>query len=350
FAAKTEETILAGIDIACAQDDRMYWAQADVIAQLLRRHLAECTNIEQLEIAGSYRRGRETIGDLDAIVVSTNNQEVMDRFGAFAGDASVLGRGDTKMSIRLPEGLQIDLRVVPSESFGAALQYFTGSKDHNVVLRGLAKDRGLKINEYGVYRLISSENGAKEEYIAGRTEEDVYATLGLPWIPPELREARREFDWARAGTLPKLIEVSDIRGDLHMHTVATDGKATLTEMVEAARARGLTYIAITDHSKRVSMANGLDGPRLLAQWAEIDRINTDLSNFTVLKGVEVDILEGGGLDLPDDVLRQSDWVVASIHYGQKQLREQITERMLGAVRNPWVSAIAHPTGRLINKR
>jgi DNA polymerase (family 10) len=246
------------------------------------------------------------------------------------------------MSVRLGSGLQVDLRVVPAESFGAALQYFTGSKEHNVVLRGLAKARGLKINEYGVYR--------GDEVIAGRTEEEVYQTLGLPCFPPELREARHEFEWAAAGALPQLVELDDLRGDLHMHTTETDGKATLEQMVEAAQQRGLEYIAITDHSKRVSMANGLDGKRLLAQWESIDRFNARLKGFRVLKGVEVDILEKGGLDLADDVLKHADWVMASVHYGQNQPSEQITRRLLDAVENPYVSAIAHPTGRLINRR
>jgi DNA polymerase (family 10) len=189
-----------------------------------------------------------------------------------------------------------------------------------------------------------------ERYIAGLTEEDVYATLDLPWFPPELREARHEFEWADAGALPELIEPEQIQGDLHMHTTESDGQASLEEMVAAAQARGLKYIAITDHSKRVSMANGLDGRRLRKQWAQIDRLNEKLKGFTVLKGVEVDILEKGGLDLDDDVLAEADWVVASVHYGQNQPREQITKRIVDALANPHVSAIAHPTGRLLNRR
>ena len=342
FGAKTEQTILAGLAVAASVVVRMYWSDADVYVQAILAHLKGVPGVEQLAAAGSYRRGRETVGDLDFLVVSARVDEVMDRLAEFDGAAEVLARGDTKMSIRLSNGLQVDLRVVPAESFGAALQYFTGSKDHNVALRGLAKDRGLKINEYGVYR--------GEEYVAGRTEEEVYGTLELPCFPPELREARREFEWAAAGTLPALVEVGDIRGDLHMHTTETDGQATLEEMVAAAKARGLKYIAITDHSKRVSMANGLDAARLRQQWAAIDRLNASKPGITVLKGIEVDILERGGLDLDDDVLAEADWVVASIHYGQNQPREQITKRIVDALRNPHVSAIAHPTGRLINRR
>jgi DNA polymerase (family 10) len=345
FGAKTEATILAGIDLAATSTERIYWADADRHAQAVLDFLRDVPGIEQIEVAGSYRRGRETIGDLDILVVSSNVAGVMDRFGQF-GAAEVIGRGDTKMSIRIAAGLQIDLRVVPAESFGAALQYFTGSKEHNVILRGLAKNRGLKINEYGVYRI----DDGREEYVAGRSEAEVYATLDLPLFPPEIREARFEFQWAAAGPLPRLVELADIQGDLHMHTTATDGSATLEEMVAAAQARGLKYIAITDHSKRVSMANGLDEDRLRRQWAEIDRLNARLRDFRVLKGVEVDILEKGGLDIADDCLREADWVMASIHYGQNQPREQITARMLGAIQNPYVSAISHPTGRLLNRR
>jgi len=347
FAKKTEQTILQGIEIAAAANERILWADADRIAHEVLDHLRACPSIENMELAGSYRRGRETVGDLDVLVVSTDASEVMDRFAELPDLASVIGRGDTKMSIRIHTGLQIDLRVVAAESFGAALQYFTGSKDHNVTLRGMARQRGLKINEYGVFQV----EGDQETYLAGASEEDVYGTLDLPTIPPELREAREEFSWAAAGEIPKLIELNDIRGDLHMHTTATDGKATLAEMIAAAQQRGLKYIAITDHSKRVTMARGLDPKRLRKQWQEIDELNASLgSSFTVLKGIECDILEKGGMDLPDDVLAEADWVLASVHYGQNQPRNQINDRIVGALENPHVTAIAHPTGRLINRR
>jgi DNA polymerase (family X) len=345
FGAKTEETIAAGIELAASANERIYWAKADEYAKDLIEHLSSVSTIERITLAGSYRRGRDTVADLDILAVAAEATAAMDRLGEFAG-AEVIGRGGTKMSVRLSDGLQVDLRVVPAESFGAALQYFTGSKEHNVVLRGLAKNRGLKINEYGLFQ-VTPEG---EVYLAGRTEEEIYASLDLPTFPPEIREARFEFAWAAAGPLPRLVELADLRGDLHMHTTATDGRATLEEMVAAARQRGFAYIAITDHSKRVSMANGLDEPRLLAQWAEIDRMNATLTDLRILKGVEVDILERGGLDLADDCLCQADWVVASVHYGQNQPREQITARIIGALENPNVSAIAHPTGRLINRR
>jgi len=346
FGAKTEQAILEKIDFAATADARLYWSDADRTVEALREYLAGCPDVKQLEFAGSYRRGKETVGDLDLLVESRRPAAVMDRFAAFAPVAEVQSRGDTKMSVRTSRGLQIDLRVVAAESFGAALQYFTGSKEHNVVLRGMARQRGLKINEYGVFR---SSEGA-EQRIAGVTEEEVYAALGLPVFPPELREARREFDWAAQGTLPQLIELSDMRGDLHVHSNDTDGRVSLAEMVDAARQRGLSYIALTDHSQRVSMARGLNPARLLAQWAHVDQLNRQLDGFVVLKGVECDILERGGLDLPDDVLAQGEWVIASIHYGQQQSRQQITERLLEAIEHPSVAVIAHPTGRIINRR
>jgi DNA polymerase (family 10) len=269
----------------------------------------------------------------------------MDHLAAWPLLDSIIARGDTKMSLRMGQAFQVDLRVVPAESFGAALQYFTGSKDHNVAIRGLARQQGLKVNEYGVFSLDS------DAYVAGRDEADVYAALGLPWIPPELREARQEMEWASGGELPELLELKDIRGDLHMHTTDSDGRGTLAEMVAAAKHRGLQYIAITDHSRRVSMANGLGPERLLEQWARVDEWNRrEDDDFLVLKGVECDILEAGGMDIPDDVLAQADWVLAAVHYGQRQSRQQITERILGAIENPYVTAVAHPTGRLLNRR
>lgn len=381
FGKKTQEKILAGIDLAANAGDRIYWAHADEIVQELLAHMRHVKGIRQMEVAGSYRRGRETIGDIDLLVDADDATAVMDQLARFEELATVIGRGDTKMSIRLGRGLQIDLRVVPTKSFGAALQYFTGSKEHNVILRGMAKERGLRINEYGVFRTglsPTAENSKKTRppttqpansaaadsnveqpdftnpdtanYVAGRTEQEVYAAIDLPWFPPEIREARQEFAWAAEGKLPRLIEVTDLVGDLHMHTSASDGKASLREMVVAAIERGLKYIAITDHSPRVSMANGLDPKRLRAQWKDIDKLNREFDDFTILKGIECDILEKGGMDLPDDVLAEADWVIASVHYGQQQSRQQITDRILGAIENPHVAIIAHPTGRLIGRR
>ncbi|MCA9260887.1 MAG: DNA polymerase/3'-5' exonuclease PolX [Planctomycetales bacterium] len=348
FGAKTEETILKGLDIAAQADQRTRWVEADAVVQELDAALRLAPGIARMEWAGSYRRGRETIGDLDVLVDTSDGAAVMDCLQNYSQTADVLVRGPTKMSVRLASGLQVDLRVAPAESFGAALQYFTGSKDHNVRVRGLAKQLGLKVNEWGVFKVGTNED--EGEYFAGRTEDEVYAALGLPCFPPEIREAREEFRWAEQGTLPKLVTLADIRGDLHMHTTASDGKATLDEMVAAARARGLQYIAITDHSQRVSMARGLNADRLRAQWEEIDELRQRVADVQVLKGIECDILEKGGMDLPDDVLAEADWVIASVHYGQNQPREQITQRIVDALANPHVDIVAHPTGRLINRR
>jgi DNA polymerase (family 10) len=347
FGAKTEQAILAGIAIAVEANQRILWATADGIADKIRAHMLPCKEVGQLEFAGSYRRGKETVGDLDILVTSTEAEAVMDHFASFGDITSTIVRGETKMSVRLDEEFQVDLRVVPKESFGAALQYFTGSKEHNVVVRGRAKAKGLKVNEWGVYKT----DGDEQEWVAGESEADVYAALGMPVFEPETREARKEFDWAEAGELPKLVSVKDIRGDLHMHTTATDGKNSIEEMADAARAIGLKYIAITDHSKRVAMANGLDETRLLDQWATIDEINAKADDdFVILKGIECDILENGDMDLPDQVLAQGDWIIASVHYGQSQPRQQITDRIVGAMKNPHVTMVAHPTGRLLNKR
>lgn len=360
FGAKTEAAILENIAFAKSPEHaRLLWADADAIVQELLGWMRACPAVRQVEGAGSWRRGRETVGDLDLVVDSDAAAAVMDHLHAWKECGDVLLRGDTKTSIRGPQGVQIDLRVVEHDSFGAAWQYFTGSKDHNVRLRGRARDHGLTINEYGVFRLVAGADPeakpTKGKAVAGRTERDVYAAVDLPWIPPELREGHGEIGLAERGELPDLITVDDIRGDLHMHTTATDGENTLGEMVRAAIARGLAYIAITDHSQRVTMAHGLDPKRLRKQWDEIDRLNESLAEdgkppIVVLKGIEVDILEKGGLDLPDDVLEKADWVVASLHYGQSQSRDKITKRIIEAIENPFVSVIGHPTGRLINRR
>jgi DNA polymerase (family 10) len=298
--------------------------------------------LEQIEVAGSFRRRKETVGDLDILVACTDARRVIDHFLHFDEVTAVLAQGETKSTVRLRHGLQVDLRAVPKESYGAALQYFTGSKQHNIEIRRLGQERGLKINEYGIFR--------GKRRIGGKTEAEVYKAVGLHWIPPELREGRNEIELARAGSLPKLVELKDIRGDLHMHTTATDGHSSIEEMIQAAARRGYKYIAITDHSKRVTMAKGLDSQRLRQHWKAIDQFANTIKGITVLKGVELDILEDGTLDLPDSVLAEADWVVASIHYRQNQSEKQITRRLLNAIRNPHVDAIGHPTGRLINKR
>lgn len=346
FGAKTQQMILDGLQIAQAAGQRVYWAEADALAQSIRDHMATCKAVKQLELAGSYRRGRETVGDLDVLVVATDRQAAMDHFESYPDRSQTIARGEEKkISIRIGKAFQVDMRLVEDEQFGAALQYFTGSKEHNVRLRRMAQAKGLKINEYGVFR------ESDEQRIGGQSEAEVYAAVGLPLIPPELREDRNEFEWAEKDRLPDLITVDAMVGDLHMHTSASDGTATIREMADAAISRGLQYIAITDHSKRVSMAHGLDADRLLDQWRMIDEINREYEGrLVILKGIECDILEKGGMDLPDDCLVQADWVLASIHYGQRQSRQQITDRILGAIENPNVDCIAHPTGRLINRR
>ncbi len=345
FGAKTQQAILDGLEIAEAAAERIYWSKGDALAHSIGDHMKACKAVKQMEWAGSYRRGRETIGDLDLLVVASDRGEVMDHLEAYPDCSQTIGRGDTKISIRVGKAFQVDMRVVEADQFGAALQYFTGSQAHNIHTRRIAKDKGLKINEYGVF------NVEDDSRVAGASEEEVYAAIGLPWIDPELREDRYEFEWAEQNQLPELIKLSDIRGDLHMHTSATDGTATIREMADAAIERGLSYIAITDHSQRVSMAMGLDPKRLREQWRMIDEIRDEYDGrLVILKGIECDILEKGGMDLPDDCLAEGDWVLASVHYGQKQPRDQITERILGAIENPNVTCIAHPTGRLINRR
>lgn len=345
FGKKTAESILEGLSIAEQAAERIYWSHGDQLARSISRHMQSFGDIETMQWAGSYRRGKETIGDLDLVVVTADRGAAMDHLEAYPDRTQTIGRGDTKISIRVGKAFQMDMRCVEREQFGAALQYFTGSQAHNVHVRRLAKDRGLKVNEYGVFQIND------DTLVAGATEEDVYAAVGLPWIPPELREDRNEFKLAQQGRLPELITGDDIRGDLHMHTTATDGRNTIGEMADAAIARGLKYIAITDHSQRVTMAMGLDPERLRQQWKAIDELRDDYEGrLTILKGIECDILESGKMDLPDDCLAEADWVLASVHYGQRQPKEQITERILAAVENKHVDCIAHPTGRLINRR
>ena len=342
FGKKTEESILQNIDHAAASVTRFSIADARAAVEAIVADLRLLPEVIRCEGAGSCRRRRETCGDLDVLAICADPGPPMDRLAAHPLVSAVLQRGDTKQRVRLVTGIELDLRVVPEESFGAAMQYFTGSKEHNVVLRQRAKDLGLKINEYGVFR--------GDESVAGRTEEEVYAAVGLPWIPPELRENRREFEWADNRQLPELLLQTDILGDLHMHTTASDGAATIAEMAAAAKARGLQYIAITDHSKRVSMANGLDADRLRKHWQEIRRVREQISGIQILCGIECDILEDATMDLPDEVLAEADWVVAVLHYGLRQPREQIMQRLLNAIRNPHVDAIGHCTGRMIGRR
>ena len=342
FGPKMEEKMRAGLGQAQATERRMLLNEAETQATAVVTYLQAGGGVRQIAVAGSYRRRRETIGDLDILVTSDDSPRVMDRFVTYGDVADVISKGETRATVKLRGGLQVDLRAVEPAAYGAALQYFTGSKAHNVELRKIAQEQGYKLNEYGLFK------GTRR--VAGQTEEEIYRTLGLDWMPPELREARGEIALAREHRLPHLVELADIRGDLQMHTSATDGKGTFEEMAQAARALGYEYIAITDHSKRVTMALGLDPKRLRAQWQAIDAWNAGSRGFTILKSVELDILESGKLDLPDDVLAEADYVVATVHYGITQDKKALTRRLVGAAEHPWVDAIGHPTGRLVGKR
>ena len=342
FGPKMEEKMRAGLGQAQVTERRMLLNEAETQALAIVRYLKAGGHVRQIEVAGSYRRRRETIGDLDILVTSDATAKVMDRFVAYGEVTEVVSKGETRSTVKLRGGLQVDLRAVEPAAYGAALQYFTGSKAHNVELRKIAQEQGFKLNEYGLFK------GTRR--VAGKTEEEIYAKLGLDWIPPELREARGEIALARDHHLPHLVDVPDIRGDLQMHTSATDGKGTIEDMAHAARALNYQYIAITDHSKRVTMALGFDAKRLREQWRTIDELNATSRGFTILKSIELDILENGTLDLPDDVLAEADYVVATIHYGLTQTEKELTRRLVGAAEHPWVDAIGHPTGRMLGKR
>tara|TARA_R110002167_G_scaffold66413_5_gene187940 strand:- start:1923 stop:3644 length:1722 start_codon:yes stop_codon:yes gene_type:complete len=342
FGKKTEQIILEGLEHLSQAGNRVRLAEAKAQSDAIIHDLSKLDSVQQISEAGSCRRRKESVGDLDVLVTSSQPAEVMDALADHELVNKVLARGDTKQRVRLNSGLELDLRVVPEESYGAALLYFTGSKEHNIVLRRRSQDRGLKLNEYGLFR--------EDELISGKTEEEVYKALDLPWIPPEIREDRMEFAAAEKNELPELIELKDVRGDLHMHTTATDGTASILEMAEGAKAKGYQYIAITDHSKRVTMANGLDAKRLRAHWKAIEKVQDKISGIQILKGIECDILEDGSMDLPDDVLSEADWVIAVLHYGLKQPQKQINQRLLNAIQNPNVSIIGHLSGRLIGKR
>ncbi len=342
FGPKTEEAIVAALEAHLSTERRFKLATAARYAEPLITWLEQTQGVDRVVVAGSYRRCRETVGDLDILVTSREPPAAMQRFLAYDEVAEVRAQGDTRATAFLKCGLQVDLRVVAQESFGAALHYFTGSKAHNIAVRTLARSRGLKLNEYGVFK------GANR--VAGETEESVFATVDLPYIPPELRENRGEIEAARNGLLPDLVQLSDLRGDLHCHTTASDGHGSLAEMVEAARRQGLEYLAVTDHSKRLTMVHGLDSRRLLEQMEEIDRLNDRLKGFRVLKGIEVDILEDGGLDLPDPVLGRLDLVIGAVHSKFHLTRAQQTRRILKAMDHPHFSILAHPTGRLIDER
>jgi len=341
---KTEENIIKGIEMLKRGMERQPLGKVLPIANDILEQIRKNPSVRKLTVAGSIRRWKDTIKDIDILATSEDPKSVMSTFVHLPQVKEVLMHGPTKSSVIIQEGLQVDLRVVEENSFGAALAYFTGSKEHNIRLREMAVKDGLKINEYGIFR----ERDNKK--LGGAREEDVYKILGLPYIPPELREDSGEIEAALVGKLPKLVELKDIKGDLHVHTKRSDGSHDFDELIEAARKRGYEYIAITDHSKGLGIAHGLSPERLIEEKKEIDALNKRLKGFRLLTGTEVDIRSNGEIDFPDEVLRILDIVVASIHSGFRQSREQITGRLIAAMKNPYVTVIAHPTGRLIGER
>lgn len=344
MGVKTEEKVLKSVEQYRAGMGRFKLSVGFTYAQALLDYLKNVPGLKRLDPAGSFRRRRETIGDLDILAICGKGCKVMDRFSKYGDVAEVLSSGETKSSVRLKCGLRVDVRVLEEESYGAALHYFTGSKAHNVAVRERAKELGLKVSEYGVFR------AKDEKRLSGADEEDVFKAVGLPFIPPELREDRGEIQAAEKGELPKLIEPADIRGDLQMHTKATDGKNSITEMAHKAKEMGYAYIAITDHSKAVRVAGGLDEKGLARHLQEIEKVGRQISGMRIFKGVEVDILADGSLDLKDDILKECDVVLASVHSRFNMEEGEMTRRIIKAIQNPYVSILAHPTGRLILER
>ncbi|HSM76056.1 MAG TPA: DNA polymerase/3'-5' exonuclease PolX [Bryobacteraceae bacterium] len=342
---KLEEKVLRSIAQYRKSAGRFLLSFGSATAALLIEYLRKIPGLDQLSAAGSVRRGKETIGDVDLIVTGAAAREAMDAFVKHPSVTEVLGKGENKASVRFGfEGLQVDLRALPAESYGAAMQYFTGSKEHNVTLRARAQRMGLTLNEYGLYRVETNE------VVAGRTEEEIYQALGLPWIPPELRENSGEIEAALEGRLPRLVELSDIRGDLHMHTTETDGRASLEEMAEAARGMGYEYVAITDHSKALAMANGLDEKRVVDFAKKVREINRNGLGIHIFSGLECDIRRDGTMDIAEDALAELDFVIASVHSHMNLEAAEMTDRLLRALESPSVRALGHPTGRLLLHR
>ncbi|HEC79208.1 MAG TPA: DNA polymerase/3'-5' exonuclease PolX [candidate division WOR-3 bacterium] len=336
---KKVENIKKGIELFEKSHERLSIAVAEEVSAGVIDYLKKNTKIKKISSAGSLRRWKETIGDIDILAAGKTRTDIVKVFTRYPGTERVLAAGKTKGSIIVKGGIQIDLRIVAPSSYGSALQYFTGSKAHNIKLRSIAKQKGMKLSEYGVFK------GKKK--VAGKTEQEVYKILGLKYIAPELREDRGEIEAAQQNSLPALIEKKDVKGDLQMHSTYSDSSATIKELAQYAEALGYEYILITDHSQSAKYANGLDQKRLFRQWKEIDRLNKELKRLRILKGAEVDILKDGGLDYPDTILKELDLVVASIHQGFKK---NVTERICAAMENPYVDIIGHPTGRLIFQR
>jgi DNA polymerase (family 10) len=342
FGAALEAKIREEINKGRQAEQRFKISTAEDFAEGLKTYLQKGPDVGEVVVAGSFRRRKETVGDLDILVTCRRGAAAIDHFVAYDEIEKVLSKGTTRATVILRAGLQVDLRVVPERSYGAALHYFTGSKGHNIAVRRIAQAKGLKVNEYGIFR------GRKR--VGGRTEEEVFKAAGLPFIEPELREDHGEIEAASEGRLPKLITVADIRGDLHVHTRESDGKSSLRDMAEAAKARGYAYLAITDHSKHATVAHGLDAKRLSAELDQIDRLNDELDAIVLLKSCEVDILANGKLDLPDAVLKRLDFTVCAVHYRFELDLEAQTERIIRAMDDRCFSILAHPTGRLLGER
>lgn len=365
FGKKSAERLRQAIRDARARAKRYTLAEADELVEPLLEYLRAGPGVERVEVVGSYRRRRETVGDLDVLAICERSGPAMEYFAAFPGVARVESSGPTMSTVVLASGLRVDLRILPKRSFGAAMHHFTGSGAHNIAIRTLGIERGIRINEYGVFRLAPAARGAsarsrtgavkaaargKAKRIGGEREQDVFDALDLPWIPPELRENRGEIEAARKGRLPKLIELDDIRGDLQMHSTWSDGQDTIEAMARACKERGYRYMAITDHSRSARIAHGMTVARMEEQWKEIDAVREKVEGIEILRGMEVDILRDGRLDLADEYLEQLDVVVVGVHSSMGMDRKSMTDRIIRGISHPAVHILAHPTGRLLGRR
>jgi DNA polymerase (family 10) len=344
FGERSEERVLQGIALLERRSGRMLLGYAHPIAERMRAYVQERAGLRLIDLGGSLRRMKETIGDIDLLAGSNDAKKVMDAFASYPDVEEVLERGQTKSVVRLKDGTQVDLRVVEEVEYGAALQYFTGNKEHNVELRSMANDQGMKLNEYGLFRKDTNEIVAREN------EADIYQALGLQIMPPELREDRGEIEASLRGKLPKLVELKDIRGDFHVHTLASDGSATIEEIAYAAKRKGYEYVGITDHSQSLGVANGLSVERLRGNMDIARNIMERVEGVKVLIGAEVEILEDGKLDYPDDVLEGLDYVIGAVHSKFKMSEEEMTKRLLTAFSNEHMTVLAHPTGRVLEQR
>jgi len=346
FGERTEKNILQAISFLKKSKGRFLLGDILPVAHEIKEKLAGLKEVKKIDIVGSLRRKKETIGDLDFLIISSQPGKVMDFFVSLPGVVKVWGKGETKSSVRMEQGFDVDIRVIPPESYGAALQYFTGSKQHNIATRRIAISKGLKLNEYGLFK--------EEKRIAGETEEKIYETLGMGWIPPEMRRDEGEVEAALEGKLPKLLKTEDVKGDLHCHSSWNGGENSIKELVGKAQELGYQYLGIADHTKFLRIENGLDEKQLSEQRKEIEKMNSSFkqkdSRFRVLQGAETNILNNGSIDIENEALAKLDYVIAGIHSKMKMAEKEMTERIIGAMKNPHVNIISHPTGRLLKKR